>query len=118
MKNLEETDVQDSEGRVVISPGLKVRHKDSQYEYTVDSVVQDEKGKHVVVLNLPEDPRFDAKELPGSDDLLSDLSKKEVIYEADPTLMVYEPETEEDPQPGVDFLAVPEDEFEKEYEVK
>ena len=39
MKRLKETDIQDSEGRVVISPGLKVRHKDSQFEYTVDSVV-------------------------------------------------------------------------------
>lgn len=116
MKNLEEIDVQDSDGRVVVSPGLKVRHKDSQYEYTVDSVVQDDKGKHVVVLNLPEEPRFEPA--PDDKDIISDLSSKEVIYEADPSLMIYEPETVEDEQPGVDFIAVPEEEFEKDYEVK
>ena len=34
--------------------------------------------------------------------------------------MIYEPESDEkeDPTPGVDFLAVPEKEFEKDYEVK
>jgi len=115
MKNLEETDVQDSDGRVVVSPGLKVRHKDSQYEYTVDSVVQDEKGKHVVVLNLPDEPRFEPE---GDEGLISDLSSKEVIYEVDPSLMIYEPETQEEESPGVDFIAVPEEEFEKDYEVK
>ena len=85
-----ETDVQDSKGRVVISPGLKVRHKDSQYEYTVDSVTQDEKGKHVVVLNLPEEPRFDIEPTGGG--VLSDLIDRDIIYEVDPSLMIYEPE--------------------------
>lgn len=118
MNNLRETDVQDSDGRVVISPGLKVRHKKSQYEYTVDSVVKDDDDEHVVVLRLPEEPRIDV--VPDQDSLLSDLSGKNVIYEVDPNLMIYEPEGshEEEPTPDVDFLAVPEDEFEKDYEVK
>jgi hypothetical protein len=123
MNVVSETDVQDSEGRVVISPGLKVRHKDSQYEYTVDSVTQDEKGKHVVVLNLPEEPRFDSE--PSGGAVLSDLVDRDIIYEVDPGLMIYEPENVdhsaedvESPEAGVDFLAVPEDEFEKDYEVK
>lgn len=118
MRNLEEIDIQDTDGRIVVSPGLKVRHKDSQYEYTVDSVTQDEKGKHVVVLNLPEEPRFDSDQYSHNSDVLSDLSKKEVMYEVDPTLMVYEPDTQEEETPGVDFIAVPEEEFEKDYEVK
>ena len=122
MKRLKETDIQDSEGRVVISPGLKVRHKDSQFEYTVDSVVSDEDNKHVVILNLPEEPRFDAKPgTSGDDTLLSDLTKKDVIYEVDPSIVLYEPEAsaeDQDPEPGIDYLAVPEEEFEKEYEVK
>ena len=121
MKKLRETDVQDSDGRIVISPGLKVRHKDSQYEYTVDSVVANEKGDHVVILNLPEVPRFDvdtATQSSPEDSLLSDLSKKDVIYEVDPDVVIYEPDhADERPEKGVDYLAVPEEEFEKDYEV-
>lgn len=117
MKNLEEVDVQDKEGRIVVSPGLKVRHKDSQYEYTVDSVTQDEEGKHVVVLNLPDEPRF--KSQPSGEEVISDLSRTNVIYEVDPSVMIYEPEEQEVPEEsGLDFLAVPEEEFEKDYEVK
>ena len=110
---LDETDIQDSEGRVVISPGLKVRHKKSQYEYTVDSVVKDDDDSHVVVLRLPDEPRIDVT--PDQDELLSDLKSKSVIYEVDPDLMIYEPDLphDDDPEPGVDFLAVSEDEFEK-----
>ena len=116
MKIFAETDIQDSEGRVVISPGLKVRHKESQYEYTVDSVTKDDSGSHVVVLNLPEEPRFSPE--PADEEVLSDLSSKNVIYEVDPSVLVYEPDTSEEQVAGVDFIAVPEKEFEEEYEVK
>lgn len=116
MKIFSETDIQDSEGRIVISPGLKVRHKESQYEYTVDSVTKDEDGSHVVVLNLPENPRFEPA--PAEGQTITDLTKKDVIYEVDPSLVIYEPETDNPEEPGVDFLAVSEKEFENEYEVK
>ena len=118
MNKLSETDLQDSEGRVVISPGLKVRHNDSQFEYTVDSVVSDEKGEHTVVLKLPEEPRFEPAA--ASDTLMSDPERKSVIYEyeVDPDVVLYEPEEPaEDVDPDVDFLAVPQKEFEKDYEV-
>ena len=116
MMNLSETDVQDADGRVVISPGLKVRHKDSQYEYTVDSVVTDNSGEHVVVLRLPEQPRVDPGDI--EEPLLSDLKNKEVIYEVDPDVVIYEPDdSDEEMVPDKDFLAVPEKEFEKDYEV-
>ena len=122
MNNLRETDVQDSEGRVVISPGLKVRHKDSQYEYTVDSVVAGEDGDNTVVLKLPEEPRFEPST--ASDTLMSDPSpqRKSVIYEyeVDPDVVLYEPDSSDDnddPEAGIDFLAVPQKEFEKDYEV-
>jgi hypothetical protein len=121
MKNITETDLQDSEGRIVISPGLKVRHKNSQYEYTVDSVVQDDNKENIVILNLPEEPRFDTdKSETEPTSVLSDLESRDVIYEIDPSTMVYEPddEVESDPVEGLDFLAVPEKEFEKDYEVK
>jgi hypothetical protein len=120
---MKESDVQDSQGNVVISADLKVRHKESQYEYTVDSVVPDENGKNVILLRLPEEPRFEPAG--SSDSLTSDLKDKNVIYETDPTIMIYEPESAEstDPSgeeldPEQDFLAVPQEEFENDYEVK
>jgi len=119
MNSMKESDVQDSQGKVVIAPDLKVRHRESQYEYTVDSVVQDEQGKNVVLLRLPEEPRFDPA--PGSDTLTSNLRDSNVIYETDPSIMIYEPtssENETDSDQDGDFLAVPQEEFEKDYEVK
>jgi hypothetical protein len=62
MKKLKELDVQDKEGNIVISPDLKVRHKDSQYEYTVDSVIKDDDKEIVVLLRLPEMPRVDPED--------------------------------------------------------
>ncbi len=54
-----ETDVKDKRGNIVISPGLKVRHKKSQFEYTVSSVKKDPKsGSVVITLKSPELPRF------------------------------------------------------------
>ena len=114
---MKEADVKDSHGNIVISPGLKVKHKDSQFEYTVDSVTSDEEEGHVVVLRLPEEPRFEPTA--PDDTLLSDLQSKEVIYEVDPSVLLYEPEAADDEiQPDRDFLAVPQKEFEKDYEVK
>lgn len=55
---LGETDVRDSRGNVVIEPGLKVRHKKTQLEYTVDSVGEDRSGDLVIRLRNPEEPRF------------------------------------------------------------
>ena len=52
-----EGDVTDVEGNVLLSPGLKVRHKSSGYEYTVDHV--EGSGESVVIyLRHPEAPRF------------------------------------------------------------
>ena len=45
MNRMKDADVLDVQGNIVIATDLKVRHKDSQYEYTVDSVVPDESGK-------------------------------------------------------------------------
>ena len=42
MKKFHETNATDSSGRVLVSPGLKVRHIDSQFEYTVDNVYKDD----------------------------------------------------------------------------
>lgn len=116
MKRMRETDIKDKHGNVIISPGLKVRHKDSQFEYTVDSVVKDKDGKIVVMLKSPETPRFETK--PGVKKTLIDKQSSKVIYEAEPigdfSEEYYEPE-EESPD---DLIAVPSSEFEKEYEVR
>tara|TARA_Y100000310_G_C20030591_1_gene511599 strand:- start:144 stop:485 length:342 start_codon:yes stop_codon:yes gene_type:complete len=113
MTKLRETDLQDSQGNIVISPDLKVRHKKSQYEYTVDSVIQNDNGESVVLLRLPEEPRVEPE---AEESLITDLSKAGVIYEIDPDIAVYEPVA--DDLQDDDLLAVPQKEFEKEYEVK
>ena len=117
MNKIREMDMKDKHGNVVISPGLKVRHKESQFEYTVDSVVQDKSGKVMVMLKKPEEPRFDSA--PTAKKTLSDKKTKgSVIYEADPiddfSTSYYTPK-DESPD---DLIAVTSTEFEKEYEVR
>jgi hypothetical protein len=111
MKN--ETKLKDPEGNIIISPGLKVRHKKSGFEYTVDSISQ-VGGKIYILLNLPEEPRFE----PDLEPNLIHGSKSELehkyIYDVDNKVFFYEPEDSEE----ADKLAVPEKEFVKNYEVK
>ena len=118
----------------MVSPGLKVRHKDSQFEYTIEDVTQDENGEIQVILQLPEEPRFDPVE-PEADVLTAHgkpvETQMKVIY-ADATAadedkeakimheyevsseLYFEPEDEE----TTDLLVVPQEEFERDYEVK
>lgn len=116
MKNMRETDIKDKRGNVIISSGLKVRHKKSQYEYTVDSIVKDKSGKIVVMLKSPETPRF--QNPTQQKKTLVDKNLSQVIYEAEPigdfSSEYYAPE-DESPD---DLIAVDSTEFEKEYEVK
>jgi hypothetical protein len=113
---MNETDVKDKRGNVVISPGLKVRHKGSQYEYTVDHVAKD--GEEVVImLSPPEEPRFEPA---GETGVMADKRTSNVLYEIDPNASVessYYVPSEEDFEED-DLLAVPAKEFEREYEVK
>lgn len=114
MNKFFESDVLDDAGNVVISTGLKVRHKDSQFEYTVDSVLQDEDGVKVV-LQLPEQPRFKPEE--SAPKVLDSVGKSKmsgVIYEIDPNALYFEPEDHDD----ADTIVVPQEEFEKDYEVR
>lgn len=56
-KDLVEADMFDKVGNQLLSPGLKVKHKKSGYEYTVDHV--EGKGEEAIVyLRHPEVPRF------------------------------------------------------------
>ena len=115
---MNETDIKDERGNVIISPGLKVRHKDSQYEYTVDQVLAEPDGEITVMLAMPEEPRFAPA---GEEGVISDIGKKDaVLYEAEPIedlgMMYFEPD--EDDRTPDDLLAVSANEFEKEYEVR
>ena len=117
-----ETEVKDNEGNIVISPGLKVKHKASQYEYTVDAVTQEPDGELQIILRMPEEPRFDPPREPP--EVMSDQNTGRVLYEVDPEAMfVLDPDhpTDEGPPPSLEaeeYLAVPQAEFERDYEVK
>ena len=116
---MNETDTKDSRDNIIISPGLKVRHKKSQFEYTVDSVTKEPNGKITIMLQMPEEPRFEPAE---EETIISDgnNSQKDILYEADPVddlSSIYFIPNEGDVEEG-DLLAVDSDEFEKEYEVK
>jgi len=118
---LDEIDIKDEQGNIIISPGLKVRHKGSQYEYTVDNVVEDPDGEVNVILKMPEEPRFE----PPIDDQGVIQDHKRFLYEVDPGgLYIVDAETDDikfdrhgslEPE---DLLSVTQSEFEKEYEVK
>lgn len=110
---LHETDIRDPKGNIIISPGLKVRHKKSGYEYTVDSVAQ-RNGKVYILLNLPEDPRFEPPMEPSLINGAYGEEGKQYIYDVDSKVMFYEP----DDQSDADSLAVTADEFSRDYEVK
>jgi len=116
MPRFTEADIADARGNILISPGLKVRHKKSGYEYTVNRVVQDPNGQVVIFLDMPEEPRFTPRE--PTPTTLSDNIKGQVLYEAEPNIDIeteyFEPvEPMEDDQ-----LAVTAQEFEQDYEVK
>ena len=111
-----EADVFDDDGKVVISPDLKVRHKDSGYEYTIDKV-EGEEGDVKIHLRSPETPRVEPP--PEEKSLLGEPRQEDILGEQDPAIPQKDPtldiEAEED-QDEVVFV-VDQAEFEKEYEV-
>lgn len=128
---LGETDVRDTRGNVVIQPGLKVRHKKTQLEYTVDSVGEGESGDLVIRLRNPDEPRFEpsyGQKFVGEEaPLLSARPDPQSPVDLEP---IKEPKPKARPRPapqpgtpdmpgdeGVTFV-VDEKEFEKGYEVK
>lgn len=115
---MSETDLLDKQGKVVIQKGLKVRHIDSQYEYTVDSVMQDEEGKVSVKLRNPDVARItpaDSTSMMSEDDLMEPIAQRgDDTPEALPIDLDAKPEEMSDD----DVFVVDQAEFEKEYEVK
>tara|TARA_B100001057_G_C22867291_1_gene957102 strand:+ start:2644 stop:3009 length:366 start_codon:yes stop_codon:yes gene_type:complete len=95
---LKESSTMDKEGNVVLEPNLKVRHKDSGFEYTVKKVLND-RGQVQIVLRTPESPRFHPSSIPNQ--VIAGKSEKE----------------EFPPQDLGDEFSVDREEFEKSYEV-
>lgn len=69
-KSLNETDVFDSSGKLLLSKGLKVKDKRSGYEYTIQKI-KNRDGEIFIVLNPPEAPRIKSKKI-DSNLLLND----------------------------------------------
>ena len=130
VKDIFEADMFDAEGNQLLSPGLKVRHKQSGYEYTVDHVEGDGDNAQVY-LRHPETPRFkppiaDTQLTEGDDDVRVkvdqvDLSK---VMGSDGLEASPESGSTQDPmdimkqQSKGSLLQITKKEFEKEYEVK
>ena len=119
---LSEIDVLDKEGNVIISKDLKVRHKKSGFEYTVDSVKQ--VGKDVqVVLRKPEVPRVEDPGAVGVIPATETGRKPEMIRDAD-LKKAAEPKSKLPPLPheaqedGSPVFVVDKKAFEKEYTVE
>ena len=105
LKEMKESDVRDARGNVVIEPGLKVRHKKSGLEYSVQDI-EDAKGKVKIVLAVPEMPRVDAtKTFP------SVVTEKDEAQHLDNIIDAAEAHQET-------IFVVDEKEFDKDYEVK
>jgi hypothetical protein len=105
LKEMKEADLRDSQGNVVIEPGLKVRHKASGLEYSVRDV-EDTEGKTKIVLAVPEAPRVDSTKTFAS--VVTEDDK-------DPELDTLLDKIDQDQQT---IFVVNEKEFQKEYEVK
>ena len=103
--NMLETDAFNERGDLLLSKGLKVRHKSSGYEYTVDHV-EGQGDSAVIFLRHPEVPRFQP---PASSDPLMEQEGEE--QEDGPPILA----KKSDEQIGL--LRVSLEDFEKDYEV-
>ncbi len=97
---LNETKVVDGDGKVVLDPDLKVRHKKSGFEYTIKKV-NDVDGKVSIILRTPDTPRFDNFVIPD-----------QVITGREATSKSFTSQKKDN-----DSFEVSQQEFEKEYEV-
>jgi hypothetical protein len=110
--SLVETQVFNDRGDLLLAKGLKVRHKLSGYEYTVDHVEGSEENA-VVFLRHPDVPRFQP---PPSDEPLNEQSPDELVDDSEVPLDVPAVLAKKsDEQAGM--LRVTLDDFENEYEV-
>ena len=107
---LTEVDVLDDQGNIIIAKDLKVRHKDSGYEYTVDDVVSDEDGIQVV-LRDPEEPRIEPE---GEEGMIMDNR----LPDNHPRMSMAPDDAEAEIEEDEEILyVIDKDEFEKDYEL-
>jgi len=86
-QGLNEVEIQDKKGNIILSPGLKIRHKKSKFEYTIKSI---DRAAKTVCLLPPEAPRVMSPEaqrpqsmsMPTDAELL-DLAKGKIEIPAD-----------------------------------
>ena len=131
VRDIFEADMFDAEGNQLLSPGLKVRHKKSGYEYTVDHV-EGEGDNAQVYLRHPETPRFKP---PVAETQLTegdDETPRIKVDQVDLSKVMGSDGLEANPQSGASqdpmdimkqqskgsLLQITRKEFEKEYEVK
>ena len=108
-----EADAVDDKGNVILSPDLKVRHKDSGFEYTIDKVEDGPEGV-MISLRSPEEPRVEPAE--EERELLGEPRSEDILGEQDPAL-VKPAEDAAEPEGDEVVFVVDQEEFEKEYEV-
>ena len=112
IETMDEADVFDEKGELILTKDLKVRHKDTQFEYTVDDVFNEPgTDKIKIALKLPDEPRF---EPPGEEGIITDKGSAELMEEEE---LITGFEDIEDLSDDLIFV-VDQEEFEKEYEVK
>ena len=129
VKDIFEADMFDADGNQLLSPGLKVRHKKSGYEYTVDHV-EGTGDEAEVYLRHPEMPRFKP---PQSEELLPEGEDEKIkvdqvdlqkVMGSEGNLELDAPQSSAEQQkimqnqPKSSLLRITKKEFEKEYEVK
>ena len=126
LEAISESDVVDKRGNIVIQRDLKVRHKKTQYEYTVDNV--EGHGDDIqIALRVPDAPRFEPP--PEGEEILGN-EEAEILGEQDPfanpvrdfptrdlTLAKSSDDAVDEPEAD-DIFVIDREEFEKEYEVK
>ena len=123
---MQESDVFDSRGNMILGKDLKVHHKESGLEYTVDDVLSDpDTGNLKVVLRLPDEPRV---EPPGEEGVIADtpgvLGEEDLVepQEEPGDLSLVSKQEDPLPQSGAledeEVFVIDQEEFEKEYEVK
>jgi len=109
---IEEVNVFDDDGNMILSPDLKVRHKDSGLEYTIDRV-EGEDPNVQIHLRLPEEPRVEPA--PEEKELLGEPRQEDLLGEQDPAPdMMLRDDPLSDEQ---EVFVIDQEEFEKEYEV-
>ena len=109
-----EADVTGEDGEVILSPDLKVRHRDAGFEYTIDRV-EGEDGDVKIYLRSPETPRI---EPPAEEtELLGQPPTDDLLGEQDPAAPRQEVPLEDDPDEEEVVFVVDQKEFEDEYEV-